>query len=77
LVSDIGMPDRSGYDLIGELRSRGYTRQALPAIALTAFAGTKDRRRALLAGYQVHVAKPIDANTLTEAIAKLVGRAGS
>ena len=74
LVSDIGMPGQDGYDLIREVRARGYSYQNLPAIALTALAGSHDRLRALLAGYQVHVAKPIDASELTAAIAALVGR---
>jgi PAS domain S-box-containing protein len=74
LVSDIGMPRQDGYDLIREVRARGYSYQNLPAIALTALAGSQDRLRALLAGYQVHVAKPIDASELTAAIAALVGR---
>jgi PAS domain S-box-containing protein len=74
LVSDIGMPERDGYDLIREVRARGLSYQTLPAIALTALAGPKDRRRALLAGYQVHVAKPVDAGELTAAIAALIGR---
>ena len=76
LVSDIGMPDRDGYDLIREVRALGFGYQALPAIALTALARPEDRRRALLAGYQVHMAKPIDASELTAAIATLVGRTG-
>jgi PAS domain S-box-containing protein len=74
LVSDIGMPERDGYDLIREVRARGHSYQMLPAIALTALAGPQDRRRALLAGYQVHVAKPIDASELIAAIAALIGR---
>ena len=74
LVSDIGMPERDGYDLIREVRARGYSYQRLPAIALTALARPQDRRRALLAGYQVHVSKPIDASELTAAIAALIGR---
>jgi PAS domain S-box-containing protein len=74
LVSDVGMPERDGYDLIREVRARGLTYQTLPAIALTALASPQDRRRALLAGYQVHVAKPVDAGELTAAIAALVGR---
>lgn len=73
-VSDIGMPERDGYDLIREAWSRGYSYQKLPAIALTALARPQDRRRALLAGYQVHVSKPIDASELTAAIAALIGR---
>src|SRR6185437_15900451 len=74
LVSDIGMPERDGYDLVREVRSRGYSYQRLPAIALTALARPQDRLRALLAGYQVHVAKPIDVSELTAAIAALIGR---
>jgi PAS domain S-box-containing protein len=74
LVSDIGMPERDGYDLIREVRARGHSYQKLPAIALTALASPQDRRRALLAGYQVHLSKPIDADELTATIAALVGR---
>jgi CheY-like chemotaxis protein len=73
LVSDIGMPEHDGYELIRELRSRGYSYQNLPAIALTALARPQDRRRALLAGYQMHMAKPVDASELTTAIAALIG----
>jgi PAS domain S-box-containing protein len=76
LVSDIGMPDRDGYDLIREVRARGHSSQNLPAIALTALAGAQDRRRALLAGYQVHLTKPIDSTELTTAIAVLIKRSG-
>ena len=74
LISDIGMPDFHGYALIRKVRLRGYTYQMLPAIALTALARPEDRRRALLAGYQMHMAKPIDASELTTAIAALLGR---
>jgi PAS domain S-box-containing protein len=74
LVSDIGMPELDGYALIRELRARGHSYQTLPAIALTALARPEDRRRALLAGYQMHMAKPIDASELTAAIAALLGR---
>ncbi len=77
LISDIGMPDDDGYDLIGELRSRGYGAKELPAVALTAFARTEDRRRALLAGFQVHVAKPVDPSELVAVAASLVGRTGN
>jgi CheY-like chemotaxis protein len=68
------MPELDGYALIREVRARGYSYQALPAIALTALARPEDRRRALLAGYQMHMAKPIDASELTTAIAALLGR---
>jgi PAS domain S-box-containing protein len=76
LVSDLGMPDRDGYDLIREVRALGHSFQNLPAIALTALAGPQDRRRALLAGYQVHLAKPIDSTELITALAVLSKRSG-
>ena len=64
----------SRYELIREVRARSHSFQNLPAIALTALASPPDRRRALLAGYQVHVSKPIDSRELTAAIAALIGR---
>jgi CheY-like chemotaxis protein len=76
LVSDIAMPDQDGYELIRQVRSRGLTAKDLPAIALTAFAHKDDRRRALLAGFQVHVPKPIDPHDLQAVIATLAGRTG-
>jgi CheY-like chemotaxis protein len=76
LVSDIGMPEHDGYELIREVRAAGYSHQALPAVAVTALARPEDRRRALLAGYQVHLAKPIDGSELTAVIATLMGRTG-
>ena len=74
LISDIGMPDQSGYDLIREVRNRGYDFQKLPAIALTAFARGEDRRRALIAGFQLHLEKPVDPGELVAAIASLLGK---
>ena len=76
LVSDIGLPDADGYDLIREVRARGFSAKDLPAVALTAFARSEDRRRALLAGFQVHVAKPVDPDELVAVVASLVGRTG-
>jgi PAS domain S-box-containing protein len=74
LVSDIGMPGRDGYDLIHEVRLRGRARGgAVPAIALTAFARSEDRTRALLAGYQMHVAKPVEPTELIASVASLAG----
>jgi PAS domain S-box-containing protein len=73
LVSDISMPGQDGYELIRAVRKRGYQ---LPAAALTAFARAEDRRRALLAGFQIHLAKPVDPGELTAAVASLAGRAG-
>ena len=68
------MPERDGYELIREIRARGYSYQTLPAIALTALARPEDRRHALLAGYQAYAVKPIDTTDLTAAIAALLGR---
>jgi PAS domain S-box-containing protein len=75
LVSDVGMPDQDGYDLIRQVRSR-LTAKTLPAVALTAFARSEDRRRALLAGFQTHVAKPVEPEELVAVVASLVERTG-
>jgi len=76
LVSDIGMPGEDGFDLIRQVRSRGHHPRDLPAVALTAFVQKDDHRRALLAGFQVHVSKPVDPHDLTVVIASLAGRTG-
>jgi len=73
LISDIGMPGKDGYALIGELRAGEHEERRLPAVALTAYATTDDVRRALVAGYDVHVAKPVDAVTLARTLVELVG----
>jgi PAS domain S-box-containing protein len=75
LVSDVGMPDQDGYDLIRQVRGRAAAK-ALPAVALTAFARSEDRKRALLAGFQTHVAKPVDPAELVAVVASLVERTG-
>jgi PAS domain S-box-containing protein len=76
LVSDIALPGQDGFDLIRQVRGAGRTARELPAVALTAFAHKEDRRRVLLAGFQVHVPKPIDPHDLTAVIATLAGRTG-
>jgi CheY-like chemotaxis protein len=76
LVSDLGIPDQDGYDLIREVRRRGHHASDLPAVALTAFVHKDDAREALSAGYQVHVPKPVDPHDLTAIIASLAGRTG-
>jgi len=76
LVSDVAMPHQDGFDLIRQVRGTGRTARDLPAVALTAFAHKDDRRRVLLAGFQVHVPKPIDPHDLTAVIATLAGRTG-
>ena len=67
LVSDIGIPGEDGYDLIRQIRSRGHDAARLPAIALTAYARSEDRVRALEAGYQRHLIKPVDFTQLIRA----------
>ncbi len=74
LVSDLGMPEEDGLDLIRKVRGRGLHPRDLPAVALTAFVSKEDQRAALLAGFQVHVAKPVDPHDLTAVIASLTGR---
>jgi signal transduction histidine kinase/CheY-like chemotaxis protein len=76
LVSDLGMPDQDGYDLIREVRRRGYHAKELPAVALSAFVHKDDARQAVLAGFQVHIPKPVDPHDLTAVIASLTGRTG-
>jgi PAS domain S-box-containing protein len=75
LVSDIAMPDRDGYDLIREIRSRAPERGGkIPAVAVTAYARAEDRMRVLAAGFQMHIAKPIDPDELIAVVASLTGR---
>ena len=75
LLSDIGMPVQDGYDLIHKLRARGPGRGGdVPAAALTAYARAEDRLRALEAGYQTHLAKPVDPSELISTVARLAGR---
>ena len=74
LLSDIGMPDMDGYELIRRLRARtpATDRDRLAAVAVTAYARAEDRQRSLLAGYQMHLAKPIEARELIAGIANLL-----
>ncbi|MBA3513421.1 MAG: response regulator [Pyrinomonadaceae bacterium] len=75
LVSDIGMPKEDGYSLIQKLRKmRSKWARDIPAVALTAYATVEDRARALDAGFQVHVAKPIEPEALVRSIAGAAGR---
>jgi CheY-like chemotaxis protein len=78
LVSDIGMPFEDGYELMGKVRAREPERGGLiPALALTAYARAEDARRALEAGYQAHVPKPVVPDELATVIASLAGRGGN
>lgn len=76
LVSDIEMPGEDGYSLIRKVRAEEAERgeRALPSVALTAYAARADRRRALMAGFQKHIPKPVDPAGLVAVAAGLVGR---
>ncbi len=77
LVSDIGMPIEDGYALIKKLRKlRIKGAKQVPAVALTAYATKEDKARALEAGFQMHVPKPIEPGTLIQTIASLMDRKG-
>jgi PAS domain S-box-containing protein len=72
IISDIGMAGENGYELIRKVRALNPEAGGhIPAIALTAYAGVADRRRALLAGFQTHLAKPVDADDLMAVILSL------
>jgi CheY-like chemotaxis protein len=72
LISDIAMPGADGYWLIRKIRSLEATQGGfLPAIAMTAYASAEERTRALDAGFQMHVPKPVDPFDLVAVIAKL------
>jgi CheY-like chemotaxis protein len=74
LLSDIGMPDMDGYELIRQIRAResSSSEDRIAAVAVTAYARPEDRQRSLLAGYQMHLAKPIEARELVAGIASLI-----
>lgn len=76
LISDIGMPDQDGYAFINRVRTReaASLSKKIPAVALTAYARVQDRMRALIAGYDTHVAKPLESGELLTVVASLVGR---
>jgi len=71
LVSDIAMPDRDGLDLVRAVRA-GAIGGSPPVIALTALAREEDRARALQAGFEAHLAKPVEPDELLRAVARLV-----
>jgi CheY-like chemotaxis protein len=76
LVSDIGMPGKDGLSLIREIRLHEVRMRVrrLPAVALTAFARPEDRIRVLQAGYNTHVAKPVDPRELVAVVGSLTGQ---
>jgi PAS domain S-box-containing protein len=75
LLSDIGMPDMDGYELIRQVRSHSSDQaREIPAIALTAYAGELNQQKALEAGFQTHLSKPIEPDLLVRAIVGLLGK---
>jgi CheY-like chemotaxis protein len=70
LISDIGLPDGNGYDLVREAKRR----QSLKAVALSGFGTEEDVRRSLEAGFDYHVTKPVDINGLRSLLQKLTER---
>jgi PAS domain S-box-containing protein len=75
LISDIGMPDEDGYSLIRKLRTlEAEQERQIPAVALTAFAREEERTRVLCAGFQVHLAKPVEPTELVAVVANLAKR---
>jgi CheY-like chemotaxis protein len=72
LLVDIAMPGQDGYTFVRKLReSPSAAIASIPAAAMTAPAADEDRRRALEAGFQMHVAKPVDSATLVRTVARL------
>jgi CheY-like chemotaxis protein len=75
LICDIGMPGEDGYQVIRKVRALAPDKGgAIPAIALTAYGRAEDRVRALTAGFQMHIAKPVDPDELAVVILSLVKR---
>ena len=74
IVSDIGMPGEDGYSLMQKVRSSDNSCRRVPAVALTAFARAEDRMKALTAGFNMHVPKPVEPAELTTVIASLLKR---
>ena len=74
LLSDIAMPGEDGYALIRKVRALEGPVRLLPAAAFTAFATASDRTRALLAGYQAHIPKPVEPSELAAVVGALAGR---
>ena len=74
LVSDLGMPDMDGFALLAAVRALGRAAGGdVPAVALTAFARSEDRLRALEAGFAAHISKPVEPSQLIATVANMVG----
>ncbi len=78
LLADIGLPEEDGYMLIARVRALPVERGGrTPAAALTAYARAEDRLRALRAGFQIHLPKPVKSDELITVVANLAGRTGT
>ena len=78
LISDLGLPDHDGYELIRAIRELPPEQGGnIPAAALSAFARSEDRTKALRSGFEMHLAKPVDPGELVASVATLVRRARS
>jgi CheY-like chemotaxis protein len=76
IVVDLGMPELDGFGLIARIRASPHLHvRDVPAAALTAFARSEDRTKALRSGFEMHLAKPIDPGELVASVATLVRRA--
>jgi CheY-like chemotaxis protein len=71
LISDLGMPDVDGFELIKAVRRPGVSIAALPAIALTAYTSERDQSRAIESGFQIHLGKPVEPQVLVDAVVGL------
>ena len=76
LVSDVGMPGEDGYAMIRGVRESASRFSRVPAVALTAYASPEDARHAVLAGFDTHLAKPVEPGTLTLVVSRLFGKEG-
>lgn len=75
LVSDIGMPQMCGYEMLIQLRaSKSENGSEIPAIAVTAYAGERERQKALAVGFQMHLSKPLEAGAISTAVAQLISQ---
>ena len=77
LVSDIAMPGQDGYTMLQHMTAALGSRTPRARVALTAFAGPRDREKALDAGYQRHISKPFDPAALVEALKELLSHGAS
>jgi CheY-like chemotaxis protein len=77
LLADIAMPGEDGYSLIRSVRTSCLPAASVPAAAVTAHARDDERRRALEAGFQLHLVKPVEPDQLAHAVRRLAGHAPS